>query len=368
MNKRDYYEVLGVDKNASEAQIKSAFRKLAKKYHPDVSKEPDAEKKFKEAQEAYAVLSDTNRRSQYDQFGHQAFNQNGDVHGAGGYDFSGFDFSDIFDQIFGAGFGFGGGGRTVNRRTRGDDRLMRIKLSFEEAVFGTEKDLYLEIEDNCDDCDGKGGHGESTCSACHGSGYVSSEQRTIFGAFMSKSVCNKCGGTGKTYEKSCSSCHGRGRKNVSKDITVTIPSGVDTGNRLRLSGKGDAGENGGPNGDLYLEFIVDDHPLFKRDEEDIYLSLPINFAEAALGTKKTVPTLKSSIKLTIPEGSNTGDKHRIKAKGINSEISGRTGDMYVILEVRTPKTLSKEQKKLLQTLSDTDLDDEMIKKYNKLSK
>lgn len=366
MSKKDYYETLGVSKTASEAEIKSAFRKLAKKYHPDVSKEKDAEQKFKEAQEAYAVLSDESRRRQYDQFGHAAFDQNGGP-SAGGYDFSGFDFSDIFEGIFGGFGGFGGMSRG-DGRTRGDDRLLRVSLSFEEAAFGTDKKFDLEVEETCEDCGGKGGHGEETCSHCHGSGYVNQEQRTIFGAFMSRSTCPVCGGKGKTYKETCKTCHGKTKVLKKKTISVTIPAGIDTGNRLRLSGKGDAGANGGPNGDLYLEFIVARHKLFTRDEDDIYLDLPITLSEAALGTKKDIPLLKGSVKLNIPEGSNTGDKHRLKGKGIHNETTGRKGDMYVNIVVRAPKTLSKEQKKLLQALGETDIEDGMIKEYNKLKK
>ena len=269
MNKRDYYEVLGVEKNASEQEIKSAFRKLAKKYHPDVSKEPDAEAKFKEAQEAYAVLSDEQRRKQYDQFGHAAFDQNGGAGagGFGGFDFGDFDFGDIFDNIFGSSFGFGGqsrGGRT--RATKGSDRLLRIKLSFEEAIFGCSKDLNLEVNDTCSKCSGKGGFNEETCSNCHGSGTVTSEQRTIFGAFMTKTTCPNCGGLGKSYKEKCDECNGRGYTKAKKTITVTVPAGVDSGNRLRIGGKGEAGTNGGPAGDLYLEFIVEEHKFYERDE------------------------------------------------------------------------------------------------------
>lgn len=365
MNKKDYYETLGVAKTASQSEIKSAFRKLAKKYHPDVSKEKDAETKFKDAQEAYAVLSDESRRSQYDQFGHAAFDQNGGA-ASGGYDFSGFDFSDIFDGIFG---GFGGfGGARGDGRTRGEDRLLRVNLSFEEAAFGAEKKFELELEEPCDTCDAKGGHGEHTCTTCHGSGFVNQEQRTIFGAFMSRSTCPKCGGKGKTYDEVCKTCHGKTKVLKNKTITVTIPSGIDTGNRLRLSGKGDAGTNGGPNGDLYLEFIVARHKLFMRDEDDLYIDLPITFSEAALGAKKDVPLLKGSVKLNIPEGSNTGDKHRLKGKGIDNETTGRKGDMYINIVVRSPKNLSKEQKKLLQALGATDIEDTMIKEFKSLSK
>ena len=364
MNKRDYYEVLGVDKNASEAEIKSAFRKLAKKYHPDVSKEPDAAEKFKEAQEAYAVLSDANKRRQYDQFGHSAFDQMGGA-GASGFDFSDFDFSDIFGDIFGSGFGFGG--RSSNRSRRGNDTLVRIDLTFEEAVFGCKKDVKIDTMVECDSCNGKGGHGEKTCQTCHGSGQVTSEQRTIFGSFATRSTCQTCHGTGVTYDTKCSKCHGEGRIRENKTVEVKIPAGVDTGNKLRLNGKGEAGVNGGPNGDLYLEFKVKSHPLFERDENDVYLTLPITITEAVLGCKKDVPTLNGTVKLSIPAGSKTNDKHRLKGKGIADPQTGRKGDMYVIIDIHIPKKISRDQKKLFEALSKTKLDDsdkfDKIRKY-----
>ena len=364
MNKRDYYEVLGVDKNASEAEIKSAFRKLAKKYHPDVSKEPDAAEKFKEAQEAYAVLSDANKRRQYDQFGHSAFDQMGGAD-ASGFDFSDFYFSDIFGDIFGSGFGFGG--RSSNRSRRGNDTLVRIDLTFEEAVFGCKKDVKIDTMVECDSCNGKGGHGEKTCQTCHGSGQVTSEQRTIFGSFATRSTCQTCHGKGVTYDTKCSKCHGEGRIRENKTVEVKIPSGVDTGNKLRLNGKGEAGVNGGPNGDLYLEFKVKSHPLFERDENDVYLTLPITITEAVLGCKKDVPTLNGTVKLSIPAGSKTNDKHRLKGKGIADPQTGRKGDMYVIIDIHIPKKISRDQKKLFEALSKTKLDDsdkfDKIRKY-----
>lgn len=361
MNKRDYYEVLGVDKNASDAEIKSAFRKLAKKYHPDVCKEEGAADKFKEAQEAYAVLSDESRRKQYDQFGHAAFDANGGQGGFGGFDASGFDFSDIFESIFGNSFGFGS---SRTRSTRGNDKLMRIRLSFEEAVFGCEKTINLDMDFKCPECEGRGGFHEDTCDKCHGSGTVTQEQRTLFGTFMTKTTCPKCGGLGKSFKEQCSKCHGKGTVRENKNLSVTIPSGVDTGNRLRLTGKGEAGSNGGPNGDLYLEFVVDTHKFYERDGNDIYLEVPLTVTEAILGCKKEIPTLYGNIKLTIPAGSNSGDKHRIKGKGIDNPNSFGKGDMYVILKVKNPKKLSRTQKDLLSKLASTDLDDNEIKNFN----
>ena len=372
MDKKDYYEVLGVSKNASQDEIKSAFRKLAKKYHPDVSKEPDAEAKFKEVQEAYAVLSDEDKRRQYDQFGHAAFTNGGGAGGAGGFsgfDFSGFDYGNIFDNIFG---GFGGGfssGRNNSRARRGSDSLMRMKLTFEEAVFGCKKDIDLDIVEECSECDGKGGFGEETCDKCHGSGTITTEQHTILGSFLSKTTCNKCGGTGKTYQKTCTHCHGNGRVKVNKELEVKIPAGVDNGSRLKLSGKGNRGSNGGPNGDLYIEFVVAEHDFYVRDENDIYIEAPITVTEAILGCKKEIPTLYGNVTLTIPAGSESGEKHRIKGKGINNEATHKKGDMYIVLKIVTPKKLTKEQKRLLEELNNTDLtDDNDIKNFERFVK
>lgn len=357
MNKRDYYEVLGVDKNASDADIKSAFRKLAKKYHPDVSKEENAAEKFKEAQEAYAVLSDPEKRKQYDQFGHNAFNQNG-----GGFSgFEGFDFgnmSDIFDDLF-QGMGFSSGrsrGRSSNAPRKGADVLHHITIDFEEAVFGTKKDIKVEIEDNCKECHGTGGFNSKTCSECHGSGTVTSEQRTMFGSFLTKTTCPYCHGTGSTYEKKCSDCNGEGKVLVKKTITITVPAGIDSDNRLRIAGKGAAGINGGPNGDLYVEFNVREHEFYHREEDDIYIELPLTITEAVLGAKKDIPTLYGNVELTIPAGIQNGNKMRLRGKGVENVNSKRKGDMYVIVKVVIPEKLTREQKKLFEELSTTTLD------------
>ena len=369
-DKRDYYEVLGVSKNASDDEIKSAFRKLAKKYHPDINKDPDAPEKFKEAQEAYAVLSDKNKRSQYDQFGHAAFQGANGFGGAGGaYDFSGFDINldDILGSMFGGGFGgFGGSSRgRTSRKTRGDDILRRVNLTFDEAVFGCEKDLKLEVSEDCPECKGEGGFEESTCPNCHGSGTVTSEQRTLFGAFMSKTTCPTCNGEGKVFKRTCAKCRGNGRILQNKTITVKVPSGIDTGMRLRLSGKGEAGLNGGPNGDLYLEFNVGTHKFFQRDNDDIILSVPLDICEAVLGCKKDIKTLYGTVTLTVPSGTNNLDKQRIKGKGIKNSTTGKTGDMYIIFKVMTPTKLTRKQKELFNELSDTDLSTSEIDKFNK---
>ena len=367
MSKRDYYEVLGVSKDADEKEIKSAFRKLAKKYHPDVSKEPDAAEKFKEAQEAYAVLSDESKRKQYDQYGHAAFDQ---MNGGAGFDFSDFDFSDIFGDLFGSAFGggfggfggFGGGGSGRSRARRGADRLMKVDLTFEEAAFGCKKKINIDVYEECDECDGKGGKGEKTCSTCHGSGTVTAQQNTLFGAFMTRTTCPDCNGKGKTYSSLCSHCRGTGKVKENKNLEVKIPAGVDTGNQLRLGGKGDSGSNGGANGDLYLEFRVKDHTLFERDGNDIYLELPITITEAVLGCKREIPTLYGNVKLSIEAGANTGDKHRLKGKGIEDLHSGTKGNMYVVINVIIPDKLDKKQKKLFEELNNTDLKTSEFKK------
>lgn len=353
MNKRDYYEVLGVNKSASEQEIKSAFRKLAKKYHPDVNKEPDAADKFKEAQEAYAVLSDESKRRQYDQFGHAAFT-NGPNGGAGGFDFSGFDFSDIFSDIFGDsgfGFNFGGGRGNSTRPRKGHDTIIRYDLTFEEAVFGCKKTINIDVSTDCDKCNGHGGTGVERCSKCHGSGTIAIEQNSLFGTIMTRTTCPSCKGRGETYKTECSKCHGSGKYRKNTDIELKIPAGIDTGNQLRVSGKGEAGINGGPNGDLYVEFYVKKHEIFIRDGNDIYLELPLTISEAALGCKKDIPTLTGKGTIKVPAGTQTNDKQVIRGKGIASINSFMKGNMYVIFKVVIPDKLSREQKKLFEQLA-----------------
>ena len=350
MNKKDYYEVLGVSKTASADEIKSAFRKLAKKYHPDINKDPDAPAKFKEAEEAYSVLSDENKRRQYDQFGHAAFEGVGAR--PGGFDFSDIDLGDIFDDFFGGSFsGFSNFGRRGNRATKGKDVLNKVRLTFEEAAFGCKKDIDIEVYENCSYCNGVGGTGESTCSRCHGSGVISAEQRTILGSFMTRTTCPDCNGKGKTYKDTCTHCNGKGKIKTHKTISVTIPAGVDNGNQLRVPSKGEAGTNGGPNGDLYLEFIVPKHEIFERDGKNIYLTLPLTVPEAVLGCKKEIPTLYGNVTLTIPAGTSPNDKMRLKGKGLEDPNSYGKGDMYVILDIKIPTKLSKEQKKLYEELN-----------------
>lgn len=369
MEKRDYYEILGVSKTASDDEIKSAFRKLAKKYHPDINKDPDAPNKFKEAQEAYAVLSDKNKRSQYDQFGHAAFEQ-GANQGAGGFDFGGFDINldDILGNMFGGGFGFSERRGSSNRKRRGGDVLKGITITFLEACFGVEKDLKLDVTDECSECNGKGGTGSTTCPDCHGSGTITKEQRTMFGSFLSKTTCSTCQGEGTIYKSKCSYCHGNGYVTKNKTITVKIPSGVLNSMRLRVSGKGEAGLNGGEAGDLYLEINILDHEYFTRSDDDIFLEVPITITEAVLGCKKDIPTLNGTITLSIPSGTKTLDKQRVKGKGVYNQTTGNTGDMYIIYKVIMPKKLTREQKDLFERLSNTSLNDAVIDKFNKFVK
>ena len=374
MAKRDYYEVLGVDKNASEKDIKLAFRRLAKKYHPDVSKEPDAEEKFKEAQEAYAVLSDEKRRAQYDQFGHSAFDSNGGMGGFSGFDFGDINWEEILEGLFGYGMGgssfmgsdpFGFTSRRGRRKTKGADALLEMDITFMEAALGTVKEIEITTMDKCEKCSGKGGFGEHSCDTCHGSGTITTQQNTMFGAFLSSSTCPSCHGEGKTYDTTCSSCSGKGMVKVTKDLEVKVPEGVDSGNRIRLSKMGGASSNGGENGDLYIEFNVKDHDFYTRNGNDVYLELPITITEAILGTKKDIKLLDSVVTLSIPAGTSSLDKHRLKGKGIKDVNYNVYGDFYVIINVVTPKKLSREQKKLIEKLSETDLDDKQIDKYNK---
>lgn len=358
--KKDYYEVLGVSKNATDEEIKRAFRKLAKEYHPDVNKSAGAEEKFKEIGEAYAILSDKTKREQYDRFGHAAFDGSA---GAGGFNASDIDLDDILNSFFGGGFGgfssgFSGfGGRSsADSKRKGEDLLMRIKLSFDEAINGTKKDIELNVVENCESCDGKGGFDEETCHTCNGRGVVISEQRTLFGVMQTQKTCPECKGKKKTYKKSCSKCNGTGRVTKKKTLTVTIPEGVDTGYQLKLSGKGGAGYNGGPNGDVYLEIIVEDHKFFERQGNDIYLEVPITVTDAALGCKKEIPTIDGNVVLEIKAGTQNYTKLKLRGKGVKAPNSSIRGNMYVVVNIIIPEKLSREQKKLFAELAETDLE------------
>ena len=370
-NKRDYYEVLGLQKGATDEEIKRAFRKLAKQYHPDVNKEPGAEEKFKEIGEAYSVLSDPQKKAQYDQFGHAAFENGGAGAGFGGFSADDIDLSSIFDDLFGSsfggGFGFGGSSRrSSNRPTKGRDTLVKMNLSFDEAVFGCKKEIKVDLNETCDKCHGKGGFDETTCKTCGGTGRVVVSQQSLFGMIQTQTTCKDCGGAGKTFKTTCSACSGNGHVRKNKEILVTVPEGVDTGYQLRISGKGEAGLNGGPNGDIYIEFNVKEHELFKRDEEDIYLEVPLNICEAILGCKKDVPTINGIVTVDIKAGIQNGSKLKLKGKGVKVPNSLRKGDMYLIIKVIIPTKLDRSQKALIKELNDTDLNNETeIKKFNK---
>lgn len=376
MAKRDYYEVLGVDKNATSQEIKSAFRKLAKKYHPDLNKEPDAAEKFKEVQEAYEVLGDENKRKTYDQFGHAAFDNNASggysSSGFSGFDTSGFDFDDFnIDDLFDAAFGggFRRNRRNSNKPQKGNDTLYRMKISFKDSIFGAKKDINLDITDKCDTCSGKGGFGEKECETCDGRGKIRREQSSLFGSFLTETVCPDCNGRGKTFDRKCTDCNGRGYITSKKTITVTIPKGVNTGNQIRIPGKGEAGINGGENGDIYVEFIVEEDSNFKREGNDLYVNLPINVVDATLGCEKEVPLVDGEIILTIPSGSQNGEKLRVKGKGVPYVNSSKVGDLYFIINIVVPTKLDRKQKKLFEELKETNLDNnDIFKKFKKIFK
>ena len=375
MNKKDYYEVLGVSKTATDEEIKRAFRKLAKQYHPDINKEPGAEEKFKEIGEAYAVLSDANKRRQYDQFGHAAFENGASGGGAGfqGFNMGDIDLEDILGDLFGGGFrgfsGFGGSSRTSSRPSKGEDIRVVLNLTFEEAAFGCEKDVKLNLTSECSRCKGKGGFNEKACRTCGGAGKVLEQAQTIFGYMQTQKTCPDCKGRGKTYETICDECHGKGVVEKVKTLTVTIPEGVDEGYQLRLSGKGNAGLNGGPNGDVFLEFKIKEHPLFERDGADIYLEVPVTITDATLGCKKEIPTLYGNIILEIKAGTQNYTKLKIKGKGIKLPNSISKGNMYAVVNIIIPTKLDRKQKALLQDLAQTDLEDSPeFKNFNKYMK
>ncbi len=359
--KRDYYEVLGVSKTATQDEIKSAYRKLAKKYHPDNQETGDAEK-FKEASEAFSVLGDEQKRKTYDQFGHAAFDQNAGganpFSGSGfeGFNFNGGNFSDLNDilsQMFG-GFGFGGGRSrqaTRNGPMKGNDTVMRIRINFMDAVKGTKVTLPLNYDETCEHCHGTGaknGTELTTCPDCNGRGRVVTQQRTIFGIMQSESVCSRCGGRGKIIKTSCPDCGGKGYNRVKKDIEVNIPEGINNGQQIRLTGKGERGYNGGPNGDLYIEVLVKPHSDFQRDGNDIHLTVPIDFVDACLGTKITVPTVTGESEVEVPAGTQPDAVLRLKGKGVKDLRSGKYGDQYIHMSLKTPTKLSKEQTDLLK--------------------
>ena len=355
-DKRDYYEVLGVDKNADEATIKKAYRKLAKKYHPDANPgDEEAATKFKEASEAYAVLSDADKRRQYDQFGHAAFD--GGAGGSGGFDFNNFDFGDIFG---GSGFGdifgdlFGGGGRRgpSNGPRRGADVRTGLRITFEEAVFGCEKELDVVLKDPCPKCNGTGakpGTSPETCPKCGGKGQVVYTQQSFFGTVQNVQTCPECHGTGKIIREKCPDCSGSGYISNKKKISVSIPAGIDNGQSVRIREKGEPGVNGGPRGDLLVEVTVSRHPIFQRQDMHIFSTAPISFAQAALGGDVRIKTVDGDVIYTVKPGTKTDTKVRLRGKGVPSIRNSQVrGDHYVTLVIQTPERLSSEAKEALK--------------------
>jgi molecular chaperone DnaJ len=347
MSKRDYYEVLGVSKNATKDEIKKAYRKLSKQYHPDINKAPDAAEKFKEIKEAYEVLSDDQKRAHYDQFGHTDPNQGFGGFGGADFDFGGFGgFEDIFSSFFG-----GGRRRDPNAPRAGADLQYTMTLTFEEAAFGKETDIEIPREETCDTCHGSGakpGTKKETCSHCRGTGQLSIEQATPFGRIVNRRTCHYCGGTGQFIKEKCTTCGGSGRVKKRKKIHIKIPAGIDDGQQLRVAGQGEAGINGGPPGDLYIVFRVEPHEFFERDGDDIYCEIPLTFAQAALGDEIEVPTLHGKVKLKIPAGTQTGTKFRLKGKGVPNVRGYGQGDQHIIVRVVTPTKLTEKQKQLLR--------------------
>lgn len=351
-DKRDYYEVLGVDRGADDSAIKSAYRKLAKKYHPDVNPgDKEAEKKFKEATEAYGILSDPQKRKQYDQFGHAAFEQGGGGAGGGFGGFGGFGGADMGD-IFGDLFGGGGRRRPNNGPMKGANLRASVRITFEEAVFGCEKELELNLKDTCTTCNGTGakpGTSPETCPKCHGSGQVVYTQQSMFGTIQNVQTCPDCQGSGKIIKEKCTQCHGTGFTSSRKKIKVTIPAGIDNGQSIRIREKGEPGVNGGPRGDLMVEVVVARHPIFQRQDMNIFSTAPITFAQAALGGEVRISTVDGDVLYDVKPGTQTDTKVRLKGKGVPSlRNKNLRGDHYVTLVVEVPTKLNEEAKEALR--------------------
>ncbi len=348
-DKRDYYEVLGVSKTTSDEELKKAYRKTAKKYHPDLNPDnAEAEAKFKEANEAYAVLSDPDKRKRYDQYGHAGVDGQGfDTSGFGGFSD---DLGDIFSQFFGGGFG----GRSQNRAnqpTRGQDLRYRIQLDFMEAAFGTKKTINITLDDTCETCHGSGakpGTEVTTCQTCHGSGQVFETQQSIFGTVQTARPCQTCQGTGKIIKEKCQTCGGKGTKRKSKSLTVNIPAGIDTGESLTLRGEGEPGTNGGPRGNVYLEILIKPHEVLRRDRYNTYCDVPVTFGQAALGAEIEIPTVDGPQKYQLKEGTQPGDVITLKGKGIPYiNRNNVRGDAFATIDLEVPRKLSDEQKRLI---------------------
>lgn len=355
--KRDYYEVLGIDKNADDAAIKKAYRQLAKKYHPDMNPgDQEAEKKFKEASEAYAVLSDPDKRRQYDQFGHAAFEGGAGGGGFGGFDFTGADMGDIFGDIFGDLFGGGRSRRANNGPMQGANLRAQIRVTFEEAVFGCDKEIELTLKDECGKCHGTGakpGTSPVTCTKCGGKGQVVYTQQSLFGMVQNVRTCPDCNGTGKVIKEKCPDCYGTGYISSKKKIAVTVPAGIDNGQSIRIRGKGEPGANGGPRGDLLVEVLVSRHPIFQRQDTNIYSTAPISFVTAALGGTVRIKTVDGEVEYDVKAGTQTDTRVRLKGKGVPSLRNKNVrGDHYVTLVVQVPTDLSKDAKEALRAYDD----------------
>mgnify|MGYP003815685971 CR=1 FL=1 len=361
--RRDLYEVLELQKGASAEEIKKAYRRLAKKYHPDLNPgNKDAERKMKEVNAAYEVLSDPEKKQKYDQFGHAGIDPTYGAGAGGGGGFSGgfggfqdFDLGDLFGSMFGGGFG-GGQQQRAGGPQRGENLRITMQLSFEEAAFGCEKSVSVARTESCKDCGGSGaqkGTSPETCPVCHGSGQVKTTQRTPFGVFASTGPCQNCRGTGRIIKTPCETCHGTGKVRKSRTIKVKIPAGIDDGQTISLRGEGSAGAHGGPAGDLYVTVYVKEHPLFKRDGQDVLLEMPVTFVQAALGATITVPTIDGKVQYEMPEGTQTGTIFRLRGSGIPNVSGHGRGDQYVKVTVEIPKGLTRDQKDLLRKFDDT---------------
>lgn len=356
-DKRDYYEVLGLDKSADDAAIKKAYRSLAKKYHPDMNPgNAEAEKNFKEVNEAYAVLSDPEKKQRYDQFGHAGVDpQAGFDGGFGGFG-GGFDASDIFGDIFGSFFGGGGSSARRNGPIRGNDILQRVTISFEEAAFGCKKEVNYGRVEPCPECDSTGakkGTTVETCSTCHGTGQVRVQQRTMLGMMQTTRTCDDCGGSGKKIKEPCTYCKGKGYVKNSKKLDVTIPAGIDDSQKVAIRGQGDCGRNGGSPGDLIIAVSVRPHPIFERDGYNIFCDVPITFTEATLGAQIEIPTLEGKETYTIPEGTQNGTAFTLKGRGIPYVNSKNRGDLIFTVAIETPRGLSESQKELLRKFAES---------------
>ena len=351
-DKRDYYEVLGIARTATAEEVKRAYRNLARKYHPDVNKEPHADTQFKEINEAYEVLSQDEKRRVYDTYGHQGLN--------GGSGFSGFGagaagFNDIFDMFFNMRGGAGAAG-AASMAEHGDDLRHDLEITLEEAVRGVEKTVRFAHLETCDICDGSGanpGTSVETCQTCRGSGYVRHVQNTLLGTFQTQTVCGKCRGQGRVIQAPCGQCNGAGRMRKTRETTIKIPAGVDTGSRIRLTGEGDAGVRGGEPGDLYVVIFVQPHEVFERRNNDLYCEIPISFTRAALGGEILVPTIDAQERIEVPEGTQTHTRFRLRGKGV-PDVGGRgRGDLYVVVRVEVPTKLQAEQKQILRQLAES---------------